>query len=171
MSAAAQAAIAAAAGTAGGRNVKVTVELGRVEGGRSTSASAYEMLTVADGEFLEFTTGSRIPIPTTTFNTAGPGAGAGSTPVTTFTYQHVGVRIKLRTSLVEAGMILLSGSIEASNRADEQPGVIPVTSPSFGNFSQQVNVLLKPGKKARIGLIEEPSRGTFYLDIKADQID
>ncbi|NIM61145.1 MAG: hypothetical protein GTO30_05645, partial [Acidobacteria bacterium] len=56
---------------------------------------AKPQLRVAEGEEAEILIGDRVPIPTTTFNTSNT-IGSSVVPITSFTYQNVGITVRVK---------------------------------------------------------------------------
>lgn len=151
-------------------NVLVTIEIGRLEGGKPASVNSYQMLAYAGGPPAQMNAGSRIPIPTVS-TASGDGSADRIVPVTSYTYQNVGLSAKIRVLFPAGGGIYLEGEVDASMiRVTEGPKTA-AAPPVIGTTTQTVNVLLKEGRKQRIALIEEPALGSIYVDIKAELVD
>ncbi len=83
---------------------------------------AKPQLRVAEGEQAEILIGDRVPIPTTSFNTSQT-IGGNIVPITSFTYQNVGITVQIEprvhhnkevTLQVQVEISQLSGSVETS---------------------------------------------------------
>jgi general secretion pathway protein D len=81
-----------------------------------TEAIAKPQLRVTEGEKANLHIGDRIPIPTTTFNTAST-IGTNVIPITSFTYQEVGIIIEIEPRVHHNKEITLKLSLEVSDVA------------------------------------------------------
>ena len=77
----------------------------------------------------------------------------------------------MRTRLVGDGRIMLDGTIDATILSDQPPPQDPAAPPTLGTLSQDLNVVLQNGKPLRTMVIDEPGKGSAYLEIKADLLD
>jgi hypothetical protein len=150
-------------------NVRLTIEIGRLEKGAKSSVSSYEILTAANGEPMVINTGSRIPIPTTNASTVQ--AAEGKPAMTGYSFQNVGMNARLRTTLDEKGWIRVMGNIEASSPVGDRASADPTYPPVITQLQQEINVRLRDGRASRVVAINEPGRNSAYIEIKADLID
>lgn len=120
-----------------------------------------------DGERARLQTGWRIPIPTTTFNTVASG---DKVPVTSFSYQDVGVEVSLHCRTVEDGRIRASGEVELSSVDQEGPGASPAQAsppvPTVGTFRYAFDVKLTNGAASTVAEVPKPGGGTMTLTIQ-----
>ena len=70
--------------------------------------------SVSEGSKATVRIGDRIPIPNTTFNAAPTVGGTIGVPITSFTYQNVGINIDLEPRVHHNREITLKGKIEIS---------------------------------------------------------
>ncbi|NIM02170.1 MAG: hypothetical protein GTO30_11920 [Acidobacteria bacterium] len=148
-------------------NVLVTFEVGTMENGKDVVRKTYEMIVNANNEPVEMSTGARIPIPTTTFNTSNS-AGSNVVPVTSFAYQHVGFLANIRAEFNEDGTIRLRGRIEDSSltgtpAADGRPFI--------QSMDQQISATLTDGKPLRINRVDESDTRSFFIQLQAERLD
>ena len=162
--------IAAAPSSRGTVNVRVSIEVGRFELGKKQSSSTYELMVATDGEQAEMSTGTRFPVATSAASAASADE-AKAQPPPSITYQNVGMTARLKADISESGSIRVQGRIDMTSVPE---GAIPLNSltpPTFGQLSETVNVLLKSGKPARLVSVQEPGRGSSYLEIKAEIVE
>lgn len=75
---------------------------------------AQPKLRITEGEKASLTIGDRVPIPTTTFNTANT-VGGNIVPVTSFQYQDVGINIEIEPRVHHNEEVTLKLQVEVSN--------------------------------------------------------
>jgi hypothetical protein len=148
-------------------NVRISIELGRIAAGGKTSATSYQIVVAANGEAAEMESNSRVPIPTTVFNTS-KADGDKIVPVTSFTYQNVGFTARLRVSVDPGSRLLVSGKVDSSFILDGQTGGDPAQPPRIESLSQELNLLLHDGKPLRVTTIGDGGTGSLYMEIKAE---
>ena len=121
---------------------------------------AKPQLRVAEGEEASILIGDRVPIPTTTFNTSNT-IGSSVVPITSFTYQNVGITVRVKprvhhnkevTLEVEVEISQLSGSVETSSGQNQ---------PIIGTRTIQTVIRLRDGETNLLaGLIQHTSNDT-----------
>jgi len=125
-----------------------------------TKLIAKPSLRVAEGEEASILIGDRVPIPTTTFNTSNT-IGSSVVPITSFTYQNVGITVRVKprvhhnkevTLQVEVEISQLSGSVETSSGQNQ---------PIIGTRTIQTVIRLRDGETNLLaGLIQRQSSDT-----------
>lgn len=155
------------------KNVRVTVEIGKLEGGKTASTNSFVLVTAGNGSTAQLSSGSRVPIQMPVADpgdTAGTKTGAGSP-----TYQNIGVSMTLET-LVEGEHVHVKGSIDlslidgsldvgvASQRHSSPPSII-------GTLDAQVDVVLHAGKPLRVRTIPTQGGAAIFIDLKAEILD
>ncbi|HXV77111.1 MAG TPA: secretin N-terminal domain-containing protein, partial [Candidatus Polarisedimenticolaceae bacterium] len=90
-----------------------TVTLDFLKTDSSTKFLAKPQLRVSEGERAEILIGDRVPIPTTSFNTSQT-VGGNIVPITSFTYQNVGITVQIEPRVHHNKEITLRVSVEAS---------------------------------------------------------
>jgi len=94
-----------------------------------TKAIAQPQLRVSEGEQAQLLIGDRVPIPTTSFNTSQT-VGGNIVPITSFTYQNVGITLQIQprvhhnkeiTLQVQVEISQLTGSVSSGTGGQEQP--------------------------------------------------
>ena len=141
-------------------NIRISIEIGRVDGGRKVPVGTYEMIRVANGESTTLNVGTRLPIPV---DRQADGSNAVS-----FNYQNVGLTVKLRAAAIENRRIQVAGDLSASLLRDAVPSHPSPGGPSIGTVNQDVNVIVRPGRAVRLLTVEEPGIGSFYVELGAE---
>jgi hypothetical protein len=147
-------------------NVLITVTVGETGPDSSGSEKSYELLALS-GQETELLTGWRYPIPTSTFNTSSKGGKV--TPVTSFSYQNLGMTVMLETRVVGESRIRIHGAIEVSGVDRElESGDAPREVPKLGTFNHRFNAILKDGVTAMISKVPHPGGGSIVVKLRAD---
>lgn len=151
-----------AARAGNGKNVLVTLTISKT-GGSGPPQKVYKLVGQDESE-AQMLVGWRTPIPTVT----AARDDSGKPPMTSFTYQNIGVSARMMIHVLEQGRITLQGGIEISGER-EGPAVGPggQKAPIIGTFQQNLKVTVSPGKKVRIAEGPDPEGGTVSLDIEA----
>ena len=150
-------------------NVRIVISVGEQQPGGVPVSRTHELI-VRSNSTAKLTTGWRVPIPVTSFNTSTSTDGA-ITPVTSYSYQNVGLTAQLKARFIEK-RIALSGRIELSEVDPPQEtggGVTP--QPTIGTFNHEFEVVLSPGIPKKVVTVTKPSGGTLLLEITASRAD
>ncbi|MEE8111372.1 MAG: secretin N-terminal domain-containing protein [Acidobacteriota bacterium] len=119
---------------------------------------AKPQLRVSEGEKATVRIGDRVPIPTTTFNTAGA-IGAGIVPITSFTYQNVGINIDIEPRVHHNKEITLKLRVEVSSLSGVVSAGVGISQPIIGTREIETVIRLKDGETSLLaGLIREEER-------------
>ncbi len=119
---------------------------------------AKPQLRVSEGEKASVKIGDRIPIPTTTFNTATT-VGTSVVPITSFTYQNVGINIDLEPRVHHNKEVTLKLKVELSSLAGTVNAGGGVTQPIIGTREIETQIRLKDGETNLLaGLIRQEER-------------
>lgn len=153
---------------ADGDNLMITITVGDVEADNKSSVRSYKLVALDGGNRAEMLMGWRMPIPTTRAVPDTP----DSQPVTSFTYQNIGVTASIEVDSLADGRILLAGSIEISG-VREQKGEAADTDapPLIGTFQQSVFVIVKEGEAMRVAEVPDPDGGSLYVQLTVDRLD
>jgi len=118
---------------------------------------AQPQLRVSEGEQAELLIGDRVPIPTTSFNTSQT-VGGNIVPITSFTYQNVGITIKLEPRVHHNKEVTLKVQIEVS----QVTGSIDAgqtQQPIIGTRQMQTVIRLRDGETNMLaGLIQRSNQ-------------
>jgi len=119
---------------------------------------AKPQLRVTDGEKAEIHIGDRVPIPTTTFNTSNT-VGGNIVPVTSFSYQNVGIEISVEPRVHHNREITMKLNVKISAISGSVEGSGGVSQPIIGERQISTVVRLKDGETNLLsGLIREEDR-------------
>jgi len=119
---------------------------------------AKPQLRVSEGEKATVKIGDRIPIPTTTFNTSQT-LGSTVVPITSFTYQNVGINIDLEPRVHHNKEVTLKLRVELSSLAGSISAGGGVTQPIIGTREIETKIRLKDGETNLLaGLIRQEER-------------
>jgi len=120
---------------------------------------AKPQLRVSEGSKATVRIGDRIPIPNTTFNAAPTVGGTVGVPITSFTYQNVGINIDLEPRVHHNREITLKGKIEISALSGEVAAGGGLTQPIIGTREIESTIRLRDNETNLLtGLIRETER-------------
>jgi general secretion pathway protein D len=120
---------------------------------------AKPQLRVSEGEKATVRIGDRIPIPTTTFNAASTGVGTVGVPITSFTYQNVGINIDVEPRVHHNKEITLKLKVEVSSLAGQISAGAGLSQPIIGTREIDTTIRLKDQETNLLaGLIREEER-------------
>lgn len=152
-------------------NVRITVEVGGLQGGKKVSPKTYAMLAPLRGQ-TSLSSSARVPIPSTQALPAEAKESQAATVISSFTYQDVGISIDLETTGTDESRIGVHGQVDVSLiRSDTGSKPAPKTPPTIGSFRQKIDVTLQEGKPSRLALVDEPGAEPFYVEIKAEFVE
>jgi general secretion pathway protein D len=118
-------------------------------------------LRILEGEEGKITIGDRVPIPATTFNTSQT-IGGNIVPVTSFTYQNVGIIVSVEPRVHHNKEITLKLSVEISSLAGSVEGSGGVSQPIIGTRTVETTIRLQDGETNLLaGLIKEEERSSL----------
>jgi general secretion pathway protein D len=119
---------------------------------------AKPQLRVTEGERAQLNIGERVPIPTTSFNTANT-VGGNIVPLTSFTYQNVGISVEIEPRVHHNHEVTLNVAVEVSALAGSIAGTGGQQQPIIGTRNIATVIRLKEGESQILaGLIEENDR-------------
>ncbi|MCP3979537.1 MAG: hypothetical protein GY716_09435 [bacterium] len=119
---------------------------------------AKPQLRVSEGERAEILIGDRIPIPTTSFNTSQT-VGGNIVPITSFTYQNVGITVQIEPRVHHNKEVTLTVQVEVS----QVTGVVETgggqNQPIIGTRQIQTVIRLRDGETNLLaGLIQRTNQ-------------
>ena len=119
-----------------------------------TRLVAKPQVRVTEGEKAEILIGDRIPIPTTSFNTSQT-IGGNIVPVTSFTYQNVGITVQLEPRVHHNKEITLAVQVEVSQVSSVVQTAAGQSQPVIGTRQIQTVIRLRDGETSMLaGLIK-----------------
>jgi general secretion pathway protein D len=120
---------------------------------------AKPQVRVGEGEKATVRIGDRIPIPTTTFNAAPTVGGTVGVPITSFTYQNVGINIDIEPRVHHNREITLKLKVEVSSLAGQISAGAGLSQPIIGTREIDTTIRLKDAETNLLaGLIREEER-------------
>ncbi|HKQ63165.1 MAG TPA: secretin N-terminal domain-containing protein, partial [Candidatus Polarisedimenticolaceae bacterium] len=122
-----------------------SVVLSFLKSDSDTQTIAKPQLRVTEGEKAEILIGDRVPIPTTSFNTSQT-VGGNIVPITSFTYQNVGITVQIEPRVHHNKEVTLRVQVEISqiSGAVEQSG--GQSQPIIGTRQIQTVIRLRDGE-------------------------
>ncbi len=135
-----------------------TVVLNFLKTDSDTRFIAKPQLRVSEGERAQLNIGERVPIPTTSFNTANT-VGGSIVPLTSFTYQNVGISVEIEPRVHHNHEVTLNVAVEVSALAGSIAGTGGQAQPIIGTRNIATVIRLKEGESQILGgLIKEIDR-------------
>jgi len=117
----------------------VTLDFLKSDSGTRTIAKP--QLRVTEGEKANLHIGDSVPIPTTTFNTSGT-VGTNVVPITSFTYQEVGIVIEIEPRVHHNNEVSLNLNVEVSQLGEQvSTGSGDQTAPAIN--TRQINTVIR----------------------------
>ncbi len=118
-----------------------------------TRTVAQPQLRVSEGEQAEILIGDRVPIPTTSFNTSQT-VGGNIVPITSFTYQNVGITVQIEPRVHHNKEVTLKVQVEVSQISGQFETAQGV-QPTIGTRQIQTVIRLRDGETNLLaGLIQ-----------------
>jgi len=121
-----------------GPTPSVTLDFLKSDSGTKTIAKP--QLRVTEGEKANLHIGDSVPIPTTTFNTTGT-VGGNVVPITSFTYQEVGIVIEIEPRVHHNKEVTLKLNVEVSQLGEQVTTGQGQSSPSIN--TRQINTVIR----------------------------
>ncbi|MFQ5702147.1 MAG: secretin N-terminal domain-containing protein, partial [Acidobacteriota bacterium] len=134
---------------------QVTIDFLKSDSG--TRVLAKPQLRVTEGETANLHIGDSVPIPTTTFNTT-TSVGGGVLPITSFTYQEVGIVIEIEPRVHHNKEVSLKLNVEVSALGDTINAGQGISQPTINTRQINTVIRLKDGESSLLaGLINNNS--------------
>src|SRR5882672_7346769 len=113
-----------------------------------TKSIAQPQIRVSEGEKAEIVIANRVPIPNTTFNTGvnTGGVNASVVPITSYTYQNVGITLQIEPRVHHNKEVTLKVQVEVSNLAGTVDLGTGVSQPIIGTRQVQTVIRLRDGE-------------------------
>ena len=131
--------------------------------GKTTERSV--RLLALDGRPARLLTGWRYPIPTTSFDTANTTGTGEIVPVTSYSYQDVGVAVRLTGWTVPEDRIRVEGRVEVSAVKEAASEPAGSTLPKVGTFTHEFAVILEDGVEQVLAEAPRPGEASIRLAI------
>ena len=110
-----------------------------------TKSIAQPQLRVTEGEKAEIVIADRVPIPNTSFNSSQT-VGGNIVPITSFTYQNVGITLQIEPRVHHNKEVTLKVQVEVSNLAGVTDLGTGVQQPIIGTRQVQTVIRLRDGE-------------------------
>ncbi len=125
-----------------------SVVLNFLKSDTDTKSIASPQIRVSEGEKAEIVIADRVPIPNTTFNTGvnTGGVNASVVPITSFTYQNVGITLQIEPRVHHNKEVTLKVQVEVSNLAGTVDLGTGVSQPIIGTRQVQTVIRLRDGE-------------------------
>ncbi len=115
---------------------------------------AKPQLRVSEGEEASILIGDRVPIPTTTFNTSNT-VGGNIVPITSFTYQNVGITVRVKPRVHHNREVTLQVEVEISRVSGTVQTTAGQNQPIIGTRTITTVIRLRDGETNLLaGLIQ-----------------
>ena len=147
---------------------------------------AKPQLRVSEGEKASILIGDRVPIPTTSFNTSQT-VGGNIVPITSFTYQNVGITVQLEPRVHHNKEVTLKVKVEVSQLAGSVSAGGGVDQPIIGTREIETVIRLRDGETNLLaglirreetelrtgipGIMDTPGIGRVLSNTKTDTND
>ncbi|NJN65055.1 MAG: hypothetical protein HC882_09365, partial [Acidobacteria bacterium] len=126
-----------------------------------TKALSKPQLRILEGEKGKVHIGDRVPIPATTFNSSQT-IGGNIVPVTSFTYQNVGIQLELEPRVHHNKEITMKVNVEVSSLSGEVEGTGGVSQPIIGTRTVETTIRLRDGETNLLaGLVTDNERNSL----------
>ncbi|RMF73193.1 MAG: hypothetical protein D6738_09430, partial [Acidobacteria bacterium] len=126
-----------------------------------TKSLAKPQLRILENEKGKIHIGDRVPIPATTFNSAQT-IGGNVVPITSFTYQNIGIQLEVEPRVHHNKEITLKVSVEVSSLAGSVQGSGGVSQPIIGTRNVETVIRLRDGEtNVLAGLIKDDERNSL----------
>jgi len=126
-----------------------------------TRAIAKPQLRVTEGEKAEILIGDRVPIPSTSFNTSQT-VGGNIVPITSFTYQNVGITVQVEPRVHHNQEVTLKVSVEISQVTGSVANEGGASQPIIGTRQIQTVIRLRDGETNLLaGLIRQEDKDSL----------
>ncbi|HEY0788597.1 MAG TPA: secretin N-terminal domain-containing protein, partial [Thermoanaerobaculia bacterium] len=137
-----------------------SVAYGFVKSNTDAQLLAKPQLRISEGEQATLHIGQRVPLPVSTFTSANPAQGGTYAPVTSYTYNDVGIKIAIEPRVHHNREVTLKLKVEVSNIAGYAPDTNP-PQPVIGTRTIESIIRLKDGETNFLaGLIREDDSTT-----------
>ncbi len=136
----------------------VTISLVKSSGEAETLAQP--QLRITEGEKANLVIGDKVPIPTTTFNTANT-IGSNIVPITAFNYQDVGIKIEVEPRVHHNNEVTLKLQVEVSELGENVEVATGQKQPKIGTRTIHSVIRLKDGETSLLaGLFKYSKRSS-----------
>jgi general secretion pathway protein D len=122
-----------------------SVVLNFLKSDTDTKSIAQPQIRVSEGEKAEIVIANRVPIPNTSFNSSQT-VGGNIVPITSFTYQNVGITLQIEPRVHHNKEVTLKVQVEVSNLAGTVDLGTGTKQPIIGTRQVQTVIRLRDGE-------------------------
>jgi general secretion pathway protein D len=132
-----------------------------LESDSQTKLVAKPQLRGREGEEIKLNLGDRFPVPSTTFGSLGGAGSVATQPISSFTYEPVGIIVNMTPRVTFDGDIVLKLVVESSTLGQDV-NIAGQNLPSFGSRKVETTLRLRDGESTLLaGLLREEERRTY----------
>jgi type II secretory pathway component GspD/PulD (secretin) len=129
-----------------------------LESDTQTKLIAKPQLRGQEGQKITLNLGDEIPVPQTTFGSAGGVGSVATVPISSFNYKNVGVNVIMTPRVTFEGDVVLDLAVESSTLG-QQINIAGQNLPSFGSRKVETRIRLRDGESTLLaGLLREDER-------------
>jgi type II secretory pathway component GspD/PulD (secretin) len=126
-----------------------------------TKLVAKPQLRGREGEEIKLNLGDRFPVPSTTFGSLGGAGSVATQPISSFTYEPVGIIVNMTPRVTFEGDVVLKLVVESSTLGQDV-NIAGQNLPSFGSRKVETTIRLRDGESTLLaGLLREDERRTL----------
>ena len=132
-----------------------------LESDSQTKLVAKPQLRGREGEEIKLNLGDRFPVPSTTFGSLGGAGSVATQPISSFTYEPVGIIVNMTPRVTFDGDIVLKLVVESSTLGQDV-NIAGQNLPSFGSRKVETTLRLRDGESTLLaGLLREDQQRTL----------
>jgi general secretion pathway protein D len=132
-----------------------------LESDNQTKLVAKPQLRGREGEEIKLNLGDRFPVPSTTFGSLGGAGSVATQPISSFTYEPVGIIVNMTPRVTFEGDVVMKLVIESSTLGQDV-NIAGQNLPSFGSRKVETTIRLRDGESTLLaGLLREEERRTL----------
>ncbi len=123
-----------------------------------TRLVAKPQLRGQEGQKISLNLGDRFPVPSTTFGSIGGAGSVANVPISSFTYEPIGIIVDMLPRVTFDGDIVLELTVESSTLGQDV-NIAGQNLPSFGSRKVTTKIRLRDGESTLLaGLLREDER-------------
>lgn len=126
-------------------SVPTSVTVNLIKNSTDAESLANPQLRISEGEKATLHIGKRIPVPVSTFQTTTGTTGGLTSPVTSYQYQDVGIKVSIEPRVHHNREVTLKLTVEVSDTAGNAPGSSP-PQPIISTRTIESTIRLKDGE-------------------------
>jgi general secretion pathway protein D len=132
-----------------------------LESDSQTKLVAKPQLRGREGEEIKLNLGDRFPVPSTTFGSLGGAGSVATQPISSFTYEPVGIIVNMTPRVTFEGDVVMKLVVESSTLGQDV-NIAGQNLPSFGSRKVETTIRLRDGESTLLaGLLREDERRSY----------